>query len=192
MRQGLLPIMREEVAQRVLIVLAHPERRSFNGAMADAAVEAMMGLGNEVTVSDLYRMRFNPVSDRRNFASVKDPHFVKPQAEEAHATETGGFAKDVDSEIAKLESCDLMIWQFPLWWFGVPAILKGWVDRAFAFDRMYGRGRFYGNGKMRGKRAVLSQTTGSSASAYLPNGFNGEIAGILRPHSSGQAAVHWV
>jgi NAD(P)H dehydrogenase (quinone) len=181
MRQSLSPVGRSGLPQRVFIVLAHPERSSFNGAMADAAVETMADLGSEVTVSDLYRMQFDPVSDRRNFTSVKDPHYFKPQVEEAHATEVGGFAEDIDGEIGKVESCDLMIWQFPLWWFSVPGILKGWVDRVFAFDRVYGRGRYYETGKNRGKRALLSLTTGSSANAYLPNGFNGEIGAILRP-----------
>ena len=44
------------------------------------------------------------------------------------------------AEIAKLEGCDLMVWQFPLWWFGLPGPLKGWVDRVFAMGRTYGNG----------------------------------------------------
>jgi hypothetical protein len=82
-----------------------------------------------VQVSDLYGMRFDPVSDRRNFASVKNAEFFKQQIEEMHATEVGGFAPDVEAELRKMEWCDLMIWQFPLWWFGLPGILKGWVAR---------------------------------------------------------------
>ncbi|HEY3144719.1 MAG TPA: NAD(P)H-dependent oxidoreductase, partial [Dongiaceae bacterium] len=117
---------------KTLLVLAHPERNSFNGAMADTALETLRGRGHEVALSDLYRMGWDPVSDRRNFTSVKDPGYFKQQVEEDHATETGGFAPDVEAEIAKMEAADLMIWQFPLWWFGVPAILKGWVDRVFA------------------------------------------------------------
>jgi NAD(P)H dehydrogenase (quinone) len=131
-------------------------------------------------------MGWDPVSDRRNFTSVKDPGYFKQQVEEDHATETGGFAPDVEAEIAKMEAADLMIWQFPLWWFGVPAILKGWVDRVFAFGRVYGRGRFYEKGLYRGKRALLSLTTGgSSEAAYQPDGFNGDINAILRPIQRG-------
>src|SRR5579864_3621873 len=37
--------------------------------------------------------------------------------------------EDVETEIEKIEWCDLMSWQFPLWWFELPGILKGWVDR---------------------------------------------------------------
>jgi NAD(P)H dehydrogenase (quinone) len=49
-----------------------------------------------------------------------------------------------------LESADLLIMQFPLWWFGLPAILKGWVDRTFAMGRLYGGGKVYGSGVMKG------------------------------------------
>ena len=79
---------------KALVILAHPERRSFNGAMADAAVETLRELGYDVAFSDLYRMGFDPVSDRRNFAGVKNPDYFKQQVEEDHATESGGFAPD--------------------------------------------------------------------------------------------------
>jgi NAD(P)H dehydrogenase (quinone) len=168
-----------------LVVLAHPERRSFNGAMADTAVETLRELGHKVAFSDLYRMGFDPVSDRSNFTSIKNPDFFKQQVEEDYATDMNGFAPDVEAELAKLESADLMIWQFPLWWFSVPGILKGWVDKVFAFGRVYGRGRFYETGLYRGKRALLSLTTGGAEQAYLSDGFNGDINGILRPIQRG-------
>jgi NAD(P)H dehydrogenase (quinone) len=181
------PIAKNKRASfNVLLVLAHPERRSFNGAMADAAVETLRGLGHKVAFSDLYRMGFDPVSDRRNFATIKDPDYFKQQVEEDHATKMRGFAPDVESEISRLEAADLMIWQFPLWWFSLPGILKGWVDKVFAFNRVYGRGRFYEKGLYRGKRALLSLTTGGEgAAAYQPGGFNGDINGILRPIQRG-------
>ena len=56
----------------VLLVLAHPERRSFNGAMFDTALDTLRAAGHNVVTSDLYRMGFDPVSSRRNFVSVKD------------------------------------------------------------------------------------------------------------------------
>ena len=165
----------------VFIINAHAEPRSFNGALFRAAQESLVAAGHTVQTSDLYTMGFDPVSDRRNFTTVKDADFFKQQIEEMHATEVGGFAADVEAEMRKAESCDLMIWQFPLWWFGLPAILKGWVDRVFAMGRTYGGDRFYENGVFKGKRALLSVTTGGPAEAYLPGGFNGDIDAILRP-----------
>jgi NAD(P)H dehydrogenase (quinone) len=166
---------------KAFVVLAHPEPKSFNAAMFQTAVETLRDAGYEVLASDLYRAPFDPVSDRRNFTSTKDPDYFKQQIEEMHATEVGGFAPDIEAELKKMEACDLMIWQFPLWWFGLPAILKGWVDRVLAMGRTYGGGRIYETGVFRGKRALLALTTGGPAEAYVKDGFNGDISGILRP-----------
>jgi len=166
---------------KVFIVLAHPEHRSFNGAMFRTAVDTFSADGHEVRTSDLYAMPFNPVSGRHNFITVKDPDYFKQQIEEMHATEAYGFADDIEAEIQKMEWCDLMIWQFPLWWFGLPGILKGWVDRVFAMGRTYGGQRIYANGAFKGKRAMLALTTGGPMAAYVKGGFNGDINAILRP-----------
>lgn len=167
------------------IILAHAEPNSFNAAMFRTAIEALHAAGHEVRTSDLYRMPFNPVSDRRNFTTVKDSQFFKQQIEEMHATEVGGFAPDLEAELQKVEWCELMIWQFPLWWFGLPGILKGWVDRVFAMGRTYGGERFYENGVFKGKRALLSVTTGGPEPAYAKGGWNGDIHAVLRPIQRG-------
>jgi len=166
---------------KVLLVLAHPERRSFNGALFDTAIRELSALGHEPVTSDLYRMGFNPVSDRHNFRTVKDPVFLKLQAEETYASESGGFVQELESEIRKLESCDLLVLQFPLWWFGLPAILKGWFDRALPMGRAYGAGAMYEKGKFRGKRAMLCLTTGGPEDGYCSSGLHGSIDAILRP-----------
>ena len=166
---------------KAFMVYWHPEPKSFNHAMFATAQQALIDSGWEVMTSDLHAMAFDPVSSRANFRSVKDPDYLKLQIEEMHATEVNGFSADVAAEMEKLEACDLMIWQFPLWWFGLPAVLKGWVDRVFAMGRVYGLGRLYDRGVFRGKRAMLSVTTGGPADAYVNGGFNGDIHGILRP-----------
>jgi NAD(P)H dehydrogenase (quinone) len=169
----------------IFLVLAHPEPRSFNGALFQQAQKFLAGGGHEIKTSELYSMEFNPVSSRHNFTSVKDPDYFKPQVEETFATEMNGFAPDVEQELQKLEWCDLMIWQFPLWWFGLPAILKGWADRVLAMGRAYGNGRMYDTGVFQGKRALLSLTTGGGNEHYEKGGFNGDIHGILRPVQRG-------
>jgi NAD(P)H dehydrogenase (quinone) len=179
------PIAHEGRPMNVFLVLAHPERRSFNAAMFDTAVETLSAAGHAVATSDLYRMGFDPVSSRRNFTSVRDADYLKLQSEEMHATEEGGFAPEIEEEIVKVEAADLMIWQFPLWWFGLPAILKGWVDRVFAMGRTYGGGHVYETGRFSGKLALLSLTTGGPETAYRPDGFNGDLGAILRPVQRG-------
>ena len=67
----------------------------------------------------------------------------------------------------------------------MPAILKGWVDRVFAMGRTYGGDKLYGNGVFKGKRALLSLTTGGPFPAYVKGGFQGDINAILRPIQRG-------
>lgn len=166
---------------KVLVVLAHPEPQSFNGAMYRTAIQALEAAGHEVKTSDLNLQEFYAVSDRSNFTTVKDAQFLKLQVEEAHATATRTFAPALEAEMQKVEWCDLMIWQFPMWWFGLPAMLKGWVDRVFALGRAYGNGHYYETGMFKGKKAMLSVTTGAEAADFAPDGFNGDLEGILKP-----------
>jgi NAD(P)H dehydrogenase (quinone) len=166
---------------KAFVVYWHPEPQSFNGAMFRTALGTLAAAGHEVRASDLHAMGFDPASSRKNFTAVKDPAYLKLQLEEMHASATGGFAQDIETEIQKIEWCDLMIWQFPLWWFGLPAVLKGWVDRVFAMQRAYGGDRIYQSGAFRGKRALLSLTTGGPEEAYRKGAFNGDLSGILRP-----------
>lgn len=77
---------------KIFIVVAHPERQSFNGAMFRTAVETLSAAGHEVRTSDLHAMPLDPVSGRHNFLAAKDPDYFKQQIEEMHAIETNGFA----------------------------------------------------------------------------------------------------
>jgi NAD(P)H dehydrogenase (quinone) len=170
---------------KAFIVYAHPEPKSFNGALLQRGVETLTESHHDVKVSDLYAMKFDPVSDRRNFLQRKDPHTFKQQQEEMHATERNGFAAEIALEMDRLRWCDLLIFQFPLWWFGLPGILKGWVDRVFAMGFAYGMGRWYSRGVFAGKRAMLCLTTGGPAPMYEPDGVNGDIEQILFPIQHG-------
>jgi len=169
----------------VFIVHAHAEPKSFNSALFRTACDTLAEAGHAVVTSDLNAMGFNPVSDRRNFTTVKNAEALQQQMEELHASEAGGFAPDIEAEVQKIEACDLMIWQFPIWWFGLPGILKGWVDRVFVYGRIYMHGEMYDKGKFRGKRAMLSLTTGGPAAVYEKDGFTGDIEAILRPIQRG-------
>lgn len=165
---------------KVLIVHAHHEPKSFSSALSKRAEEVLLAMGHEVEFSDLYKMNFEPISDRRNFESVKNPDYLKQQQEELHASEIGGFSKDVESEIQKLENCDLIIFSFPLWWFGMPAILKGWCDKVLAMGRVYGGGKLYENGVGKAKkRGMIITTTGGGADTYNGWGFNPALDTLL-------------
>lgn len=167
---------------KILIVHAHHEPKSFSSSLFQQTVKTFTELGHDVMTSDLYKIEFDPISDRRNWTSVKDPEYLKQQVEERYASEVGGFSPELEVEIRKLESCDMLIFNFPLWWFGMPAIMKGWVDRAFPMGRIYGSGKIYENGIGKAKkRAIVITTTGGGEVTYSQVGFNPELYEMLIP-----------
>lgn len=170
----------------VLIVYAHPEPKSFNGAMRDTAVETLRTAGHEVVVSDLYAMGFDPVAGRGDIeGELLDPAFFSLPKEQTHACETGTLAPDIAAEMEKLERADFVIFQFPVWWFGMPAIMKGWADRVFVRGFAYLPGRKYDTGMFKGKLAMVAATTGTSADTYAPDGIDGDILAVLWPVHNG-------
>lgn len=171
---------------KILIVLAHPEPKSFNAALYQSAIKTLLESGHEVKTTDLYAMNFNPIYDRSNFKTVRNPDFLKLQIEEIYAAEmNNSYADETQIEQEKVEWCDLMIWQFPLWRFAPPAILKGWTDRVFTSGRFFKDGGYYETGTLKGKKALLSVTTGSPEETYSKDGFHGDMHGILRPVNRG-------
>ena len=148
----------------VLIVYANPEPKSFQGRMKDAAGAALVGGGHDVVVSDLYAMGFNPVAGPGDIQGERaDTSFFSLQNEQTAAFQKGTLAPDVADEVRKLEQADLVILQFPVWWFGMPAILKGWADRIFLRGFAYMPGRRFDAGLFKGKLAMVAITAGTSA-----------------------------
>ncbi|MEO8223820.1 MAG: NAD(P)H-dependent oxidoreductase [Gammaproteobacteria bacterium] len=172
-----------------LIVYAHPEPQSFNGAMRDVAVETLTAAGHQVTVSDLYAQGFNPVAGAHDFTHRTDAGLLDLGTEQAHAARSGGFAPDVQAEIDKLLAADLLLLQFPFWWYSVPAMLKGWIDRVFAYGVAYDFGRTWDRGVFRGRRAMLAFTTSAPPTSSLPDGRNGDLERTLWPLHAGVLAL---
>ncbi|MBG6082263.1 NAD(P)H-dependent oxidoreductase [Rubrivivax gelatinosus] len=178
---------------KVLIVYAHPEPRSLNGALKDFAVERLQRAGHEVQVSDLYAMRWKAALDADDDRAHPPGARFDASANSKRALDTGTQSADIEAEQARLRWADALILQFPLWWFSMPAILKGWVDRVYACGFAYGVGEHsdthwgdrYGEGTLAGKRAMLVVTTGGWASHYAPRGINGPIDDILFPIQHG-------
>ncbi len=163
----------------ILIVYAHPEPQSFNGAMKDTAVEVLTGADHHVQVSDLYAMKFDPAGGPVDFMEREDPSCFRYQREQIHAHKSGMYTPELKAEMDKLLWADLVMFQFPLWWFSLPAILKGWVDRVFAMGFSYDLGRAYDTGFFPHKRGMLALTTGGPPPTYTAQGKNGDIHQLL-------------
>ncbi|WP_442598352.1 NAD(P)H-dependent oxidoreductase [Neobacillus sp. D3-1R] len=144
----------------VLMVYAHPSPTSYNAALKNAAVEALVERGVSAKVSDLYGMNFNPVAQLSDTVVPKNLEEVP---------------EDLRIEREKVSWADFIIFQFPMWWTSSPAILKGWFDRVFAAGFAYGPG-LYNHGNLKGKKAMLSFTTGGRhLGSYGPNGLKGKM-----------------
>ncbi|MER8490354.1 NAD(P)H-dependent oxidoreductase [Mesorhizobium australicum] len=178
---------------KVLLVFAHPEPRSLNGTLRDVAVKELKSQGHEVRVSDLYVDSWKSEVDRADFPELSPDARLVPVVASKQAYESNALTADVKTEIEKLLWADALILQFPLWWFTMPAILKGWVDRVFAYGFAYGVGEHsdkrwgdrYGEGTLAGKRAMLIVTAGGWEDHYSPRGVNGPIDDLLFPINHG-------
>lgn len=100
---------------RILIVLCHPSPTSFTAALAKAAAEAATGAGHEVRLADLYREGFDPVLREAEWQSYGEPS-TDPQ---------------LRAEMERLAWAEGLILVTPIWWSGLPAMLKGWIERVW-------------------------------------------------------------
>jgi len=102
---------------RILLVLAHPLEDSFAAAVAQTARDALVANGHAVDWLDLYREGFDP----RLAPAERAGYFDAPYD-----------ASAVAPLVERLQAAEGLVLVFPQWWFGFPAILKGWFDRVFA------------------------------------------------------------
>ena len=102
---------------KCLVVVAHPLRESLCLAMARTGVETLSAAGHAVVVEDLYGAGFTPSLTIDERSSYYAPPFD---------------ASGVQAQVERLLDAEALVLVFPTWWFGFPAILKGWFDRVWA------------------------------------------------------------
>lgn len=118
---------------RALVVVAHPRSDSFTRAVADAAVDGLRAGGHAVRQVDLYAERFRPA--------------MSPEEHRAYPTEEALVEDQPRAHAELVRWCDTLVFVYPTWWSGLPAVLKGWLERvlvpgvAFRFDERTGRVR---------------------------------------------------
>jgi putative NADPH-quinone reductase len=108
---------------RALIVYCHPDPASFTAALRDVVMERLRAAGAEMRLIDLHAEGFDPVLGGGALAAYGDR--LRNRA-------------GVEAHVAALLWCDTLIFVHPTWWYGPPAMLKGWMDRVLlpgaAFD----------------------------------------------------------
>ncbi|MBW5448875.1 flavodoxin family protein [Cohnella sp. CFH 77786] len=133
-----------------LIVYAHPNPDSFNHAVLETAVHALKKKGHEVVVRDLYGIDFEPV--------------LKP--EDTAAMKAGQTPGDIRTEQEYIAQADAITFIYPIWWTGMPAILKGYVDRVFSYGFAYAYGEAGIDKLLQGKKGLILNTHGTPKEIY--------------------------
>lgn len=163
------------------IVLAHPEPKSLNGHLSATSERVLGAAGWDTSVSDLYALGFDPCEGPHHYTLRKYPEAFHAQTEQRFNAEADTTPDDVRTEVQHLMDCDLLVVHFPLWWFGMPAILKGWIDRVFVYGRMYRSTMRYDAGICAGKKMIACVTTGASEDSCAHNGREGDTRLHLWP-----------
>ena len=164
-----------------LILHSHPEPTAFNAQLTKQASQTLTQLGYAVDIADLYQEGFDPVERGEHYPDRTDAQVFSPLAEQRHGWQQRSLPGDVQRQVSRLEQAELLILQFPLWWHGPPAILKGWFDRVLISGGLYTSRMRYDNGYFKGRRALISVTTGAPAAALEPGGRGGDINALLWP-----------
>ncbi len=174
----------------VLWLYAHPDAASLNAAIRDGVLAALRNAGWTVTVDDLYAEGWDPVLTNADTAAAAGQTLSKRQGA---ATRDGSLPPEVRRRQDMVLAADLIIVQFPLWWYGMPAILKDWFDRVFTNGFAFGirdddgHVRKYGDGNLAGRRMLPVVTAGDRETALGARGISGHIDDILWPLLHGTA-----
>jgi NAD(P)H dehydrogenase (quinone) len=146
-----------------LIVYCHPNPKSFNNAVLTQIEENYKNEGDEVRVRDLYAMGFDPV--------LKGEDFMVFQK--------GDIPADIKEEQEHITWTDDITFIYPVWWFHMPAILKGYIDRVFSMGFAYKPVDGGIEGLLIGKTVNIINTTGGPEAAYTTGGFRGSIKQMI-------------
>jgi NAD(P)H dehydrogenase (quinone) len=133
-----------------LIIYAHPNENSLNGHFKNILVAQFQQQKHEVEVRDLYQMNFNPVLSLEDMAGQRQ----------------GLVADDVKQEQEFIAWADCITFIHPIWWTGLPAIIKGYIDRVFSYGFAYCYDRGVQKGLLTGKQAVVINSHGKSNAEY--------------------------
>lgn len=139
---------------KVLIIYSHPNPKSSNHAIKEEVISLLKSRGIDYQVRDLYELGFNPVLSAKDFESFN----------------SGKVPEDIQREQEFIRDSNLLIFIYPIWWTGMPAILKGYIDRVFSYGFAYAEVNGELVGLLKDKKAVIINTLGASKEDYVGMG----------------------
>ena len=130
--------------KNILIVNGHPDKESFNWALSESYTKGAIMAGAKVETINLIDLKFDPNLKY----GYRIPYPLEP---------------DLEGAITKIKDADHIVWFFPMWWYGTPALLKGFIDRTFlpGVTFKYQKGKVFPNKLLKGKtsRMVITSDT---------------------------------
>lgn len=108
---------------RALVVYCHPVPESYNAALRDAVIRGLKAAGHEVDLMDLYAEGFDPTMARE---------------ERLNYHQLGINVRPIADQLARVKEAEALIFVYPTWWYGHPAMLKGWLDRVLVPHETFG------------------------------------------------------
>lgn len=142
---------RENAKIKHLVIYCHPNPKSLSTAYRDEVVRLTRDTHNEVIVRDLYQICFQPVLSGEDFL----------------AFQKGKIPEDIKVEQDYIRWADLITFIYPIWWTGLPAILKGYIDRVFSNGFAYAQS---GTGEIEklliGKKVIILNNIGQPYELY--------------------------
>ncbi|UTN06254.1 NAD(P)H-dependent oxidoreductase [Flavobacterium bizetiae] len=139
-----------------LIVYAHPNSGSLNHFFKQTVLESLQKSGEEIEVRDLNQINFNPVLS----------------LEDMNGQRMGKVADDVKTEQDFITWADHIIFIYPIWWTGMPAIMKGYIDRVFSYGFAYRYDQGIQKGLLTGKKTIIINSHGKSNAEYEAMGMD--------------------
>ena len=143
-----------------LIVYAHPNSGSLNHFFKQTVLESLQESGEEIAVRDLNEINFNPVLS----------------LEDMNGQRMGTVADDVKTEQDFITWADRIIFIYPIWWTGMPAIMKGYIDRVFSYGFAYRYDQGIQKGLLTGKKTIIINSHGKSNAEYEAMGMDKALA----------------
>jgi NAD(P)H dehydrogenase (quinone) len=139
-----------------LIIYAHPREESLNGYLMQTVINLLQKGNNEIIVRNLYFQNFNPVLS----------------LEDMDAQRKGEVSSDVKKEQEYITWANQITFIYPVWWTGIPAIMKGYIDRVFSYGFAYRYDQGVQKGLLKGKQVIIINTHGKSDREYEATGMD--------------------
>ncbi|MEO1053614.1 MAG: NAD(P)H-dependent oxidoreductase [Bacteroidota bacterium] len=126
------------LSKKVLVINGHPDKESFNYALSKAYMDGLKDSDAQVEVLNVADLAFNP-NLKYGYRKISE---LEP---------------DLLMAIDKIKQADHLVWILPMWWYGMPALMKGFIDRIFlpGFFFKYQKGSPFPKKLLKGKTARL-------------------------------------